>query len=125
MQDTQTTRRRVWTEWVANLGLLTLLVALALPLLHAGGEIWKWIYAGGALVLLAGRLLQDKKMPTLRATRLKRLEVWAAIVFCVGAGFTFYNGARPTEWLAFFLAGGVIQAYASIMMPLALKKKDR
>lgn len=123
MQSNKTESRRIWAVWIANIGLLLLLAAIILPLLRTGGDIWRWIYGAGALILLIGRLLELKRMPTLRATRLKRLEVWAAIVFCAGVFFVFYKGAQPRDWLAFFLAGGVIQAYASIALPLALKKK--
>ncbi len=116
--------KRSWAVWVANIGLLILLAAIALPLLRIGGDAWRWIYAAGAAVLLVGRIAEPKKMPTLRAGRLKRLETWAAIVFCAGVFFAFYKGAQPRDWLAFFLAGGVIQVYVSMAMPSALKKKD-
>lgn len=112
---------RPWTIWIANIGLLVLLVAISMPLLRFGGDAWRWVYAAGAFVLLLGRIFEPKKMPSLRATRLKRLEVWAAVVFCVGVFFAFYRGAQPRDWLAFFLAGGVIQVYASVALPIALR----
>ena len=113
---------RPWAIWIANIGLIVLMAAIVMPLLRLGGDAWRWVYGAGAVILLAGRIAEPHRMPTLRATRLKRLEVWAAIVFCAGVFFAFYRGAQPRDWLAFFLAGGVIQAYASIALPIALRK---
>lgn len=112
--------------WGANTGMMMLLVAGVMPLLRAGvaAPVWRWLYAAGAATVLAARILQPKDAPTLRARRLKRMELWSALVWAVGVFFIFWPGAGPTDWIAFFLAGGVLEAYASLAMPAALRSKD-
>ncbi len=112
--------------WGANGGMLLLLVAAVLPILRLGGnDVWRWLFAAGAVVVLICRIIQPKDAPTMRARRLKKMEFWSGVVWAVGAFFVFYPKAGPTDWLAFFLAGGVLEAYASLAMPAALRNKDK
>ncbi len=37
----------------------------------------------------------------------------------------WYEGARPMDWLAFTLAGGVLQIYTSIMIPREAAKGNK
>ncbi|MCM1029068.1 MAG: hypothetical protein NC342_05645 [Pseudoflavonifractor sp.] len=123
--DIKKSRSQV-TLWGANTGMLLLLVAGALPLLRVGvPALWKWLYVAGAAITLVCRLFQPMDAPTLRARRLKKMELWSAIVWAVGVFFIFYPKAGPTDWLAFFLAGGVLEAYASLAMPAALRSKEK
>ncbi len=106
--------------------MLLLLVAAVLPILRLGGnDVWRWLFAAGAVVVLICRIIQPKDAPTMRARRLKKMEFWSGVVWAVGAFFVFYPKAGPTDWLAFFLAGGVLEAYASLAMPAALRNKDK
>lgn len=61
---------------------------------------------------------------SLRLKRLYRLETWSALFFCVGTFFIFYDRAGVSDWLAFTLAGGAVQAYTSIMIPRAMRKEN-
>ena len=81
-----------------NAGLLLILAATALPLLMIGGETYKWIYAAGAICALVGRL-------------------------CAGAFFIFYAGDTSRDWIAFTLAGAILQIYTSIMIPRAIRRE--
>lgn len=109
-------------QLVAVVGLLCVVTATALPLFHIGGEAIRWIYAAGAVCVLVGRALgQAPKSAPLRVRRLYRMEVWAGIMFCAGAFFMFYTPARM-DYMAFTLAGGVIEVYASLMIPRAWRK---
>lgn len=100
------------------LGLLAIMTASAMPLFRMGGGWFGWLYAAGALLVLAGRLLNKvpKDCP-LRLRRLLRMEVWTALVFVAGAVFTFLNSRGGNDWLAFTMAGGVLTVYTSIMIP--------
>lgn len=108
--------------WIVNIGLVLIAVATLLPILRIGADIFKWIYAAGALACLGGRLasVNSYKGFSLRVRRLARMEFWVAIMFCVATFFMFYRGAGPMDWLAFTLAGAALQTYASIMLPRAV-----
>jgi Ni,Fe-hydrogenase I cytochrome b subunit len=105
-----------------TISMLLIVAGTVLPLFNTGGILFKYIYATGALLLLIGRLLTPYKGDDLRIKRLYRIETWSAIFFCVAVFFMFYEGAGRTDWLAFTLAGGIIQIYTSIMIPRAIAK---
>lgn len=105
-----------------TISMLLIVAGTVLPLFNTSGILFKYIYATGALLLLIGRLLTPYKGDDLRVKRLYRIETWSAIFFCVAVFFMFYEGAGRTDWLAFTLAGGIIQIYTSIMIPRAIAK---
>ncbi|MDE5745228.1 MAG: hypothetical protein K2H84_06165 [Paramuribaculum sp.] len=117
--------QRPWAKWVAITGLLLVVVAAALPLTGNRGDLFRYIYSAGALLAFVGRLFNPCPSSSLRVRRLYRLEVWAGVVFCVGAFFLFYPSAGATDWMAFTLAGGIIEAYASIMIPRVQEREAK
>lgn len=108
--------------WLITISMLLIVAGTVLPLFSTDGILFKYIYATGALLLLIGRLLTPYKGDDFRVKRLYRIETWSAIFFCVAVFFMFYEGAGRTDWLAFTLAGGIIQIYTSIMIPRAIAK---
>lgn len=101
-----------------TLGLLAIMIAAALPLLRMAVSFRGYIYAAGALLLLLGRILTPKvKDAPLRLKRLIRMEFWTSLIFVAGAVCLFLPSAGSTDWLAFTLAGAVLTAYTSIMIP--------
>lgn len=117
--------KRAWAKWVAAAGLLLVMVATALPLTGNRGDAFRFIYCAGALMVLVGRLFNPCPSDSLRVRRLYRIEVWAGIIFCVGAFFLFYSSAGAMDWMAFTLAGGVIEAYASLMIPREVERERK
>lgn len=113
-----------WAVWVVNIGLLAIAVAALLPILRTGLSLFPWIYACGAAMVLVGRIATARiyKGCELRVRRLGRMELWTAIMFAVATFFIFYQKAGQMDWLAFTLAGAVLQTYSSIMIPRELKK---
>lgn len=112
------TRRRL-SDILVPLGLLSIMTGTLLPLLQAGGDLYRWLYAAGALLLLAGRLVApgvgaDAPM---RLRRLIRLEVWTSLIFVAGAVFCFMPQGQWRDCVAFTLAGGVLTIYTSILIP--------
>lgn len=104
------------------LGLLLIMSAVALPVIHAARTIITWTYAAGALLLLIGRLMQrTPDGASLKLRRLLRIEIWTALVFAAGAVFLFLpvkpGAGEGNDWIAFTLAGGVLTLYTSIMIP--------
>lgn len=115
-----------WQMWVVTLGLLLIVAGTLLPLLRVEGTLNKYLYAAGAIVLLIGRFSTPGvgKNVSLRLQRMCRLETWSAIIFAVGAVFQWLPSAGNRDWLAFTLAGGIIQVYTSIMIPIISKKDN-
>lgn len=113
--------------WLITLAMLLIVAGTLMPIITqlGCGDSFKYVYASGALLLIVGRILTPYKGDNLRVKRLCRIESWSAIFFCVAAFFVFYDQYSLRDWLAFTLAGGCIQAYASIMIPRALAKGDK
>lgn len=117
------TNKHVIGNLLANIGMALVAVATALPLLHLLPFESKFIYAAGAVITLIGRIsgIDKWKGEDLKTRRLGRLEFWSAIMFCVGAFFLFYPKAGATDWIAFTLAGAVLQIYS--FFRLGLKRR--
>lgn len=113
---------------LSTVGLLLIVVGAFLPILQHDTTIaqmpptFRYIYAAGAVLLLVSRLFSPYKGTDIRVKRLYRIEAWSSIFFCVGAFFLFYDTTSSRDWLAFTLAGGAIQIYASVMIPRAINK---
>lgn len=113
--------------WFITIGMLLIAAGTVMPLLMQNGDndLFKYVYGGGAIMLLIGRLFTSYKGNNIRLKRLYRIESWSAIFFCVAVFFMFYEGAGARDWLAFTLAGGAIQIYTSIMIPRTIAKNDK
>ena len=108
--------------WFVTIGMLLIAAGTVMPLLMQEGDLFKYVYGGGAVILLIGRIFTTYKGTNLRLKRLNRIEAWASIFFCVATFFMFYESAGNRDWLAFTLAGGAIQIYTSIMIPRTIAK---
>lgn len=109
--------------WLMNVGLLLIMLGTAMPLLNPDSTAFRYVYAVGAVVATACRIITPGYQgKVLRVKRLARIEIWACVMFCVGAFFMWYPTGRSTDWLAFTLAGGVLIIYTSIMIPRALRR---
>lgn len=136
--------RRKKMEGVATFGLLLVAVAMLGPFMSGIGEsfkwlhIYKWIYASGALIYTFARLVSvNDPADSLRLRRLRRLEFWAGMAFCIGAFFWFYNERRFAEFpfvgpmtilrdvVVFSLVGAVIQVIASWLIAFRQQKEKK
>ena len=86
---------------------------------------YPYVYSAGALMLLIIRLFTPFKGNDARLKRLHRIESWSAVFFCVAAFFLFYPGAALRDWLAFTLAGAIIQIFTSLAIPAREAKVAR
>lgn len=114
---------------LSTVGLLGIVVGTLIPLLFGANrmytdlpEYYKFIYAGGALVLMIARVMNRYTGCLLRVKRFYRIERWGAAFFCVAAFFLFYEPLTSRNWIVFTMAGGVIQMIASIMIPRVMRK---
>lgn len=118
-------QRMLLASVALNVGLLCILCGALMPILRMPMATARWIYAAGAVLAIAGRFASPRpegEVP-LRVRRLLRLETWSTVFFAVGAFFMFYPAAGATDWVAFTLAGGFLQAYTSIMISRVMRKK--
>ena len=116
--------RKTWAL-IVNIGLLLVAAGIVMPMFGIQQTVYRWVYAAGALISLAGRFGTQYDGPVLRLRRLTRIEMWASVFFCVSAFFMFYPGAAGNDWLAFTIAGGAILIYTSIMIPRESARHQR
>lgn len=107
----------IWT------GMTAIVIGLIMPLFTGPQDaVFRWVFGAGAVLNLVGRLFSPYTGSNIRVKRLVRIELWAALFFCVATYFMFH-GTQPSEWIVFVLAGGAILTYTSIMIPIVQRKK--
>ena len=103
------------------LGMVMLVVSAAFPLLGVWPEgmlLMRYIFAAGAATVLAVRITEVYEGKSLRVKRLHSLERVSAFLYCVSAFLLFFYGNRlgGGDWIAFLLAGAIMQIYTSFMI---------
>ena len=105
-------------------GLLVMAFMAMMPLLNLFGanrEWMRWAFAAGAAIVLVGRVLGIYRGESLRIRRLHRILITSAVLYCASA-LTMFLSNGTNDWVAFLLAGLVIQIYASWMIDYENKK---
>lgn len=119
-QDNKTTISNL----LVIVGLLIMLVMAILPLLNINLMWMRWAFAAGAAIVLVARIVgASYNGPVLRIKRLHRLLILSAILYCGSAATMFYSPGT-NDWIAFLLAGLVMQVYASWMIDYENKKQQ-
>lgn len=133
-------RLRRAMEALATFGLILVAVGLIGPFTSFDNAVrmavFKWIMAVGAVSFTGARIAGAiGKDGSFRVRRLRRMEVWAGVAFCIGAFFWFYNAYRfggnlvtfrmLNETILFTLAGALIQIVSSWMLSSAMRKEAR
>lgn len=119
-------------DYAGAAGLLVMLVAAVLPLLNVTAEWVRWTYAAAAVVVLVARLFTPSPGNSLRVRRLHRIGIMGAVLYCVSAAMLFLPrlstqwalALNGNEWVAFLLAGAVLQLYAMVVTDRELKKSQ-
>lgn len=108
-----------------TVGLLMIGVATMVPIIHGNFEVewFRYLYAAGAVMVVVGRLFSPYTGKHLRMKRLRRMESWSSIIFCVAAFFLFYDKTNNRDWLAFTMAGATVQIVATILMTRVASKE--
>lgn len=116
--DSNSSRRTLMSNLLVTAGLLSIMTAAFLPLIHTAALWTRYLYAFGAVLLLSGRFVAPRiENAPIRLRRLIRIEIWTALIFVAGAVFMFLPSAGGKDWIAFTLAGGLLTVYTSIMIP--------
>ena len=108
-----------------TVGLLCIGVATLIPILHGSFDHgwFRYLYAAGALLVVVGRLFSPYTGKNLRMKRLRRMESWSSIIFCVAAFFLFYEKGQNRDWLAFTMAGAAVQIVATVLITRVAAKE--
>jgi len=119
----QETRVQISSLLVA-IGLLIMLVMAVMPLLNINLLWMRWAFAAGAALVLLARIMGVYSGPALRIKRLHRLLIVSAVLYCASAAMMFYSRGT-NDWIAFLLAGLIMQVYASWMIDYEGKKAQK
>ena len=106
------------------IGLLIMLVMAVMPLLNINLLWMRWAFAAGAALVLLARIMGVYSGPALRIKRLHRLLIVSAVLYCASAAMMFYSRGT-NDWIAFLLAGLLMQVYASWMIDYEGKKAQK
>ena len=141
-------RKSMAAEGVATIGLILIVVSLMVPFFNLGStqgilgiiNAWRWVYIAGALTFTICRIVgaTDSGL-SMRMKRLRRLEFWAGVAFCIGGYLWYYNSLRFAfelqygvgvmatlrDTVYFTLAGAVIQILAAVMIWSRQKKEQQ
>ena len=110
---------------IFGLSLMLFMAMLPLFIHHMESkETMRWIYAAGAFIVLAARLIGYNNDGSLRVKRLYRILIFSGLLFCASAAVMFFPDISK-NWIAFLLAGLVLQMYASWMIDKEVKKNEK
>lgn len=106
------------------LGLLIMAVMALMPLLDINMQWMRWAFAAGAVMALLARFVGYDRGASLRVKRLHHILVTSGILYCISALMMFLS-RNTNDWIAFLLAGVVVQCYASWMIDREEKKTGK
>lgn len=108
-------------------GLLMMAIMAVTPLLvnhDINMELMRWIFTGGAFLVLVGRLINIYRGTSLRLKRLHVILIFSALLYCASASMMFiFQGTN--NWIAFLLAGLLVQIYASWIIEREQKNSEQ
>ena len=123
-------KRNLISGILVAIGMLIMVVMIILPLLPSisNDPTWmermKWVFTAGAFTVLVGRFFGFNQGASLRVKHLHGILIFSALLYCASASMMFiYQGTN--NWIAFLLAGLVVQMYASWMIEREEKKDSK
>ena len=106
------------------IGLLVMAVMALMPLLNLNREWMRWVFAVGAVIVLAARVMGVYNGPSLRIKRLHRILIFSGVLYCASALMMFFSRGT-NDWIGFLLAGVMVQLYASWMIDRESAKTEK
>lgn len=123
-------KRNLISGILVAIGMLIMVVMIILPLLPSisNDPTWmermKWVFTAGAFTVLVGRFFGFNQGASLRVKHLHGILIFSALLYCASASMMFiFQGTN--NWIAFLLAGLVVQMYASWMIEREEKKNSK
>jgi hypothetical protein len=83
----------------------------------------RWAFAVGAVIVLVARVMGINKGASLRVRRLHLMLAVSALLYCVSALMMFLSRGT-NDWIAFLLAGLVMQIYSTWMIDRETQKTE-
>lgn len=137
VKPTDKKRIRKAMEGTATFALLLVAIGLVGPFASVDSQVlmvmFKWIFTVGAALYLIARVVNvNEPGDSFRVRRLRRLESWAGVAFCIAAFFWWWNAARYgsvltlrvlQETVMFTLVGAMIQIISSWLLVSAIRKQ--
>lgn len=115
------------SDFLVIAGLLIMLIMAVAPLQtgkNSNMELMRDLFSAGAFIVLVGRLIGMYRGESLRLKRLHGILIFSALLFCASASMMFiFQGTN--NWIAFLIAGLVVQLYASWMIDRETKKTEK
>lgn len=105
------------------IGLFIMAVMALLPLLNINHDWMRWAFAVGAVLVLVARIMGIYRGPSVRIRRLHRILISSGLLYCVSALMMFLSRGT-NDWLAFLLAGLIMQIYSSWMIDRETEKAE-
>ena len=115
------TKKEQILNMLLSLFMIVILVMALLPILKINWVAARYIFAVGAVGILVVKILDRYKGDSLRIKRLYRMGRISGLCYCVSAFFMFWADS-PQDWIAFLMAGAILQIYVSYMGARAQKK---
>ena len=104
-------------------GMLILLITAVMPLFNIHNQWLPFVFLFGATLTLAARLVERYHGKNTRIRRLFVLAKISAVLFCISAALMFHPVSGANDWIAFLLAGAVVQIYVSFVLDRELRKE--
>ena len=120
---TQDNNRSNLSNILVLIGLLIMAVMALLPLLNFNYEWMRWAFAVGAVIVLVARVMGINKGASLRVRRLHLMLAVSALLYCASALMMFLSRGT-NDWIAFLLAGLVMQIYSTWMIDRETQKTE-
>ncbi len=99
-----------------SVGMIILLITAVLPIIGVNMPWIKYIYAGGAIFTLISHTLNKYNGKNFTLKRLYRIQAVSSICYCISAAtlcIPLGSYISEKDWLAFLMAGAVLQIYSS------------
>ena len=118
-------QRTKLSDILVIVGLIIMFIIAMTPLLinNLDMDAMRWFFTAGAGIVLLGRLVGIYKGTSMRIRHLHAILIFSALLYCASASMMFiFQGTN--NWLAFLLAGLVVQLYASWTIEREEKKEQ-
>lgn len=121
-----TNNRQNTTTIILSVGMIILLVTAVMPIIGMSFSWVKYVYACGAVMTLLARVFDRYTGKNTAIKRLYRIQAVSSVCYCVSAAtlcVPLGGYVSEKDWIAFLMAGAVMQIYSSWRLQSEEKKE--